>query len=57
LVIDLVQRFFAECFAESNAPLKQLVIKIIHNKVPFSVCNAAQQHNNAAEAQIIAPNQ
>jgi len=52
-----VQRFFAECFAESNAPLKQLVIKIIHNKVPFSVCNAAQQHNNAAEAQIIAPNQ
>ncbi|MBE0387261.1 hypothetical protein PLUTE_a2898 [Pseudoalteromonas luteoviolacea DSM 6061] len=49
---------FKRCtFAESKAPARQLDIKTIHIKVPFSLCSATQQHTSAASAAMIAPSQ
>jgi len=44
-------------FAEINAPKKQLPIKVSHNKVPNSTCNAKQQSAKEINAFNIAPSQ
>ncbi|MBB1434202.1 hypothetical protein H5201_07760 [Pseudoalteromonas sp. SG43-6] len=51
------QCFLVDCLADNSAPLKQLTINSSHNKVPFSECNALQQHTSATKAQTMAPNQ